>query len=70
MKADQVPGDTWGGTIFLFQKHYLKKNIKALGLVVSDEHFFMFLPIKAYVKRVTLGAGPFLAPGALFEHTW
>ena len=26
------------------------------------EDFFMFLPIKAYVKPVTPGAGPFLAP--------
>ena len=27
------------------------------------EDFFMFLPIKAHVKHVTLEAGPCLAPG-------
>ena len=35
-----------------------------------QEDFFMFLPIKAYVKHVTPEAGPFLAPGLKFEHTW
>ena len=41
-----------------------KYIFKALGLVVSDKKiFFMFLPIKAYVKPVTPRAGPFLAPG-------
>ena len=29
-----------------------------------QEDFFMVLPIIAYVKHVTPGAGPFLAPGA------
>ena len=29
-----------------------------------QEDFFMFFPIKANVKRVTPGVGPFLAPGA------
>ena len=28
-----------------------------------QEDFFMFLPIKAYVKHVTPKAGPFLAQG-------
>ena len=28
-----------------------------------QEDFFMFLPIKAYVKAVTPGTEPFLAPG-------
>ena len=28
-----------------------------------QEDFFVFLPIKAYVKPVTPEAGPFLAPG-------
>ena len=28
-----------------------------------QEDFFMFLPIKAYVKHVMPGAWPFLAPG-------
>ena len=32
-----------------------------------QEDFFMFLPIKAYVKHVTPDAGPFLAPGLLVE---
>ena len=40
-------------------------NIKALGLMVSDKKiFFMFFPIKAFVKYATPGPGPFLAPGA------
>ena len=30
---------------------------------LRQEGFFMFLPIKAYVKPVTPEAGPFLAPG-------
>ena len=30
----------------------------------SQEYFFMFFPIKAYVKHVTPGVGHFLAPGA------
>ena len=33
------------------------------------EDVFMFLPIKAHVKTVTPEAGPFLAPGLLFEQT-
>ena len=41
-------------------------NIKALGLVVSDKKIFSHFPIKAYVKHVTPGAGPFLAPRVLF----
>ena len=28
-----------------------------------QEDFFMFLPIQAYVKRVTPGVGPFLGSG-------
>ena len=28
-----------------------------------QEDFFILLPIKAYVKHVNPGAGPFLAPG-------
>ena len=28
-----------------------------------QEDFFMFLPILAYVKHMTPGVGPFLAPG-------
>ena len=28
-----------------------------------QEDFFMLLPIEAYVKHVTPGAGPFLTPG-------
>ena len=34
-----------------------------------QEVFFHVFPIKAYVKHVTQGAGPFLTPGALFEQT-
>ena len=45
-------------------------NIKALGLVGSDNFFFHVFPIKAYVKHVTRGASPFFAPLALFEQTW
>ena len=30
--------------------------------VFRQEDFFMLLPILAYVKHVTVGAGPFLAP--------
>ena len=29
--------------------------------------FFHVFPISAFVKHVTPGPGPFLAPGALFE---
>ena len=31
---------------------------------VSDKNIGMFFPINAYVKNVTPGAGPLLAPGA------
>ena len=34
-----------------------------------QEDFFMFLPIKAYVKPVTPEAGPFLVQELLFEQT-
>ena len=39
-------------------------NIKTLGFVVSEEKiFFMFLPIKAYVKHVTPGRDHFWHQG-------
>ena len=46
------------------------KYIKALGLVVSEKKIFSCFTIQAYVKHVTPGAGPFIAPGAYFEQTW
>ena len=45
-------------------------NIKALCLVVSGKKIFSCFPIQANVKHVTPWMGPFLASGALFEHTW
>ena len=45
-------------------------NIKALGLVVSDKKIFSHFPYISYVKHLTPGAEPFLAPGLLFEQTW
>ena len=42
-------------------------NIKDLGLKVSDKKIFSCFP---NVKHVTPGAGPFLAPGGLYEQTW
>ena len=35
-----------------------------------EEDVFIFLPIKAYVKPVTPGAGPFFARLLYFEQTW
>ena len=41
------------------------------GLVVSEKKIFSCFPIMlAHVNHVTPGAGPFLAPGALFEQMW
>ena len=67
---------------FLPQEHNLNKLGRGLqGRVtyqISDsrlygfrlEDFSMFFPIKAYLKCVTQGLGPFLATGSKFEQTW
>ena len=41
--------------------HTKKQGCRPYGF--RQEGFFMFLPIKAYVKYVTPGVGPFLVTG-------
>ena len=64
--------DPWGVAIFgprgqiwtnLVEVHRMMLHTKYQGLGFRQEDFFMFLPIKAYVKPVTPGAGPVLVPG-------
>ena len=45
-------------------------NVKALGLVDTDMKIFSCFSLYKPLKNVTPGAGPFLAPVALFEQTW
>ena len=45
-------------------------NINALCHMVSDNNILMLFHIQAYVKHVIPRAGPFFAPGALFEQIW
>ena len=40
--------------------HIIYQGSRPCGF--RQEDFFMFLPIKAYVKPVTPGAGPFFGP--------
>ena len=49
--------------LFLLDVHYIP-NVKALGLVVSDEKVFIMFSLQYYVKHVTTATGQFLAPGA------
>ena len=50
------------------EDHYtllLTKNMKALGLVVSEKKIFFYVfPIVSLWELMTPGAGPFLTPGA------
>ena len=46
------------------------KISRFLALWFQKRRFFHICPIYAYVKHVTPSAGPFLAPGVLFEQTW
>ena len=67
--------DPWGVAIFdprglirtkLVEVHQMMLQTNYQGsrpCGFRQEDFFMFLPIKAYVKPVTPMAGPFLAPG-------
>ena len=69
--------DPWGVAIFgprglistnLVEVHQMMLHTKYQGTRpcgLRQEDFFMFLPIKAYVKPVTPEAGPFLAPTGL-----
>ena len=73
--------DPWAGAgHFLPQRHNLNKlgrcrlgyatyKISRLYTLSDKKNIFVF-PIYAYVKHMTTGMGPFLAPGALFELTW
>ena len=61
MKADQVPGDTWGGAIFGPRGIKTYEGSRPCGF--RQEHFIMFLPIQACVNRVTLGRGHFWPQG-------
>ena len=44
--------------------HCYTQNMKALGLVVSEKIFYVFFPVVNLWELTTLGAGPFLTPGA------
>ena len=40
-------------------------NIKALSLMVSDKKFFSCFSLKAHIKHVSAGAGPFWTKGII-----
>ena len=54
------------GWLQLGRTYFILSNIKALGLVVLDKLFHVFLYKPIHVAPRT---GPFLTPGALFEQT-
>ena len=58
----------WNFEEFMTIDHFPTITLYSFDIVnlgcFRQEDFFMFFPIKAYVKHVTPGARPFLAPGA------
>ena len=81
LKADHVPGDTWGEASFgprsIIWTNLVEatrwcyiSNIKALGLVVSEEKIFSCFPYISHCKTCDPWGRPFLAPGTLFEQNW
>ena len=52
------PGHFWP------QGHNLNKLGRGLLGILVSEKIFHVLPLSAFVKHVTPGAGPFLVPGA------
>ena len=59
-----TPGARLAGIIKRTNIHWFTQNMKALGLVVSEKIFFYVFPIVSLWDIMTLGAGPFLTPGA------
>ena len=58
------PGAQLAGFIKRTTIHCYTQNMKAVGLVVSEEKIFYVFPIICLWELMTPRAGPFLTPGA------